>query len=266
MPEGHTLHRIANHHRELFAGHEVRADSPQGRFVHGAARIHRIDGVEAYGKHLLYDIGHDAGDTTYLHVHLGLYGTFRDGTGDPPEPRGALRLRLMGNGHWAELRGATACELFDPDQRADLLARLGPDPLRRDGKGTAFVANAARSRAPIAGLLMDQKVVAGVGNVYRAEVLYRARLDPYRAGRDVGTEPLDGLWTDLRTLMKAGVRSGRIVTTRPADRPRPGRVTRGEAFYVYRRAGEPCRVDGTEIRVAELAGRNMFWCPTCQAR
>jgi formamidopyrimidine-DNA glycosylase len=184
--------------------------------------------------------------------------------GDPPPPVGMIRLRLQGNGHWAELRGATACELYDADQRADLLARLGPDPLRRDGRVSAFVARADRSRAPIAGLLMDQKVIAGVGNVYRAEVLFRARVDPYRPGREVGDEVLDGMWSDLRTLMQAGVRAGRIVTTRPEDRSRRGRVTRDQAHYVYRRAGEACRVCGTDVRIAELAGRNLFWCPTCQ--
>jgi formamidopyrimidine-DNA glycosylase len=111
---------------------------------------------------------------------------------------------------------------------------------------------------------MDQKVIAGVGNVYRAEVLFRARVDPYRPGREVGDEVLDGMWSDLRTLMQAGVRAGRIVTTRPEDRSRRGRVTRDQAHYVYRRAGEACRVCGTDVRIAELAGRNLFWCPTCQ--
>ncbi|MGH3744205.1 MAG: Fpg/Nei family DNA glycosylase [Mycobacteriales bacterium] len=261
MPEGHTLHRLAAHHDAIFAGHDVHADSPQGRFAAGAARIHHVDAVEAYGKHLLYDLG----DVGYLHVHLGLYGGFRDGAGPPPEPRGAVRLRLVGNGHWAELRGATACELYDDEQRDRLLHRLGPDPLRTDGRPAPFVERAGRSRAPIAGLLMDQSVVAGVGNVFRAEVLYRALLDPYRPGRDVGDARLLALWTDLRALLRAGVRSGRIVTTRPPDRDHGGRVTREQAFYVYRRAGLPCRVCGTEVRTAVLAGRNLFWCPVCQA-
>lgn len=261
MPEGHTLHRLAARHGALFAGHDVHAESPQGRFTAGAARIQHVDAVEAYGKHLLYDLG----EPGYLHIHLGLYGTFRDGVGAPPVPRGAVRLRLVGNGSWADLRGATACELYDDDQRGLLFDRLGPDPLRADGKPAPFVERAGRSRAPIAGLLMDQSVVAGVGNVFRAEVLYRARLDPYRPGRDVGEAQLLALWSDLRTLLRAGVRSGRIVTTRPADRDHGGRITRDQAHYVYRRAGLPCRVCGTEVRTAVLAGRNLFWCPVCQA-
>lgn len=260
MPEGHTLHRLAAHHGVLFAGHDVRADSPQGRFAGGAARIRHVDAVEAYGKHLLYDLGGPG----HLHVHLGLYGSFRDGPGPVPEPRGAVRLRLVGNGHWAELRGPTACELYDDDERDRLLRRLGPDPLRADGKPGSFVLRAGRSRAPIAALLMDQSVVAGVGNVFRAEVLYRAGLDPYRPGRDVGADRLLALWSDLRTLLRAGVRSGRIVTTRPADRERGGPITRAQSFYVYHRAGLPCRVCGVEVRTAVLVGRNLFWCPRCQ--
>ena len=73
------------------------------------------------------------------------------------------------------------------------------------------------------------------------------------------------MWADLVTLMRAGVRSGRIVTIRDEDRPRRGRLTRAESVYVYRRTGEPCRVCGTEIRTEVLAGRNLFWCPYCQS-
>lgn len=263
MPEGHTLHRIARAHEASYAGHVVHADSPQGRFAAGATRIDGrvLDHVEAYGKHLFYGF---AGLTDALHIHLGLYGKFREGAMPPPEPKGALRLRLVGNGRWSELRGATAVELLTQGEAQAIRDRLGPDPLRGDAKPREFVDGAARSRAPIGGILMDQAKIAGVGNVYRAEVLFRARLDPYRSGRDAGAATLREVWDDTRTLMKAGVRSGRIVTTKPADRSRGGRVTRDQAHYVYRRAGLPCRVCGTEIRRAEMAGRNLFWCPHCQ--
>ncbi len=263
MPEGHTLHRLATAHTAAFAGHPLHADSPQGRFVEGAARLDGrvLDQVEAYGKHLLYDF---AGLDDALHVHLGLYGKFREGAQPPPEPVGAVRLRLVGGGRWVELRGATAVELITPPERTALLARLGPDPLRRDADASAFVLGAARSRQPAGGILMDQVKIAGVGNVYRAEVLFRAGLDPYAPGRDVGAEAWQAVWDDVRTLMRAGVRAGRIVTTRPGDRERAGRVRRADAHYVYRRAGLPCRVCGTEVRAAVMAGRNLFWCPTCQ--
>jgi len=113
---------------------------------------------------------------------------------------------------------------------------------------------------------MDQAVLAGVGNVYRAEILYRAALSPFRPGREVEKETWDALWADLVTLMRAGVRTGRIVTTERVDRDRrSGTPTREDSHYVYRRTGQPCRRCGTEVRTQVMAGRNLFWCPVCQA-
>lgn len=246
----------------MFGGTVVAASSPQGRFADGAAQLdgQQLLRTEAYGKHLL----HHYGNGTILHVHLGLYGKFRTGHGEPPEPRGALRLRLTNGDAWTDLRGPTACEIVTPPQVETLLARLGPDPLRRNADPAPALARIARSRAPIGVLLMDQSVLAGVGNVYRAEVLFRGRLDPLRPGRDVPPRLWDEMWDDLVVLMRAGVRSGRIVTTRPEDRP-AGRVTRHHAHYVYRRTGLPCRICSTPIASALLAARNLFWCPSCQA-
>lgn len=264
MPEGHTIHRLARQQQKVFGGHVVHAASPQGRFVDGAALI---DGrvlrrTEAYGKHLLH---HYVGGVL-LHVHLGLYGKFAGGTGEPPEPRGALRLRLVGNSQWTDLRGPTACELLEPGERTALLARLGPDPLRRDADPSNALTRIARSKAPIAALLMDQQVIAGIGNVYRAELLYRHRVNPFLPGRDLAEAAWAAMWADLVVLMTSGLRTGRIVTVQPEDRPRKrGVLTREEAVYVYRRAGLPCRVCGTEIRTEVLVGRNLFWCPNCQA-
>jgi DNA-formamidopyrimidine glycosylase len=264
MPEGHTLHRLAREQQKLFGGQVVRASSPQGRFADGAALI---DGrvlrrTEAWGKHLLH---HYTGGPL-LHVHLGLYGKFTGGSGEPPEPRGALRLRLVNGERWTDLRGPTACEIFEPPQRRELLARLGPDPLRRDADAGRAFTRLSRSKTPIAALLMDQKVVAGIGNVYRAELLFRHRLDPLRPGRLVDESTWVAMWADLVTLMSAGVRTGRIVTVRTEDRPRTrGRLTREESVYVYRRTGLPCRICGTEIRTEVVVGRNLFWCPNCQA-
>jgi endonuclease-8 len=112
---------------------------------------------------------------------------------------------------------------------------------------------------------MDQQVLCGIGNVYRAEVLYRAGLSPFRPGRDVGTDVWDPMWVDLRTLLRAGVRQRRIITTERADRDRrSGPATRSDAHYVYRRQGLPCRRCGTEVRTQVMQQRNLFWCPTCQ--
>ena len=264
MPEGHTIHRLAREHTALLLGRPVSMASPQGRFAEGAALLSgRVCGrVEPYGKHLWH---HFEGDLS-LHVHLGLYGGWLTGTGAPPEPKGALRLRMVAGDTWLDLRGPTACEVHTPADRQRVLERLGPDPLRKDADPDRAWQRIRRSKAPIGQLLMDQAVLAGIGNVYRAEVLFRAGLSPFTPGQAVPPETWAALWADTRLLMRAGVRAGRIVTTLPADRDRrSGPARREDAHYVYRRAGLPCRRCGSEVLTQVMAGRNLFWCPVDQA-
>jgi endonuclease VIII len=271
MPEGHTLHRLATALDQAFAGHPVRVSSPQGRFAESAALLdgRAVEGADSWGKHLW--VRFDGDDL--VHVHLGLYGRFDIGHAETvPAPVGQVRLRLVraDSDQWAsyaDLRGATACELQTPGQREALVARLGPDPLRPDADPDRAWQRIRRSRAPIAGLLMDQSVVAGIGNVYRAELLYRHRVDPFRPGTSLRRSRWDGMWEDLVTLMADGVRTGVIRTVRTADLTEAERrdgVAR--VSYVYRRAGEPCRVCGTRVRTRELQGRNLYWCTRCQPR
>ncbi len=265
MPEGHTIHRLARSHTETFAGRPLELSSPQGRFVDGAALLSGqvLRTVEPYGKHLIYRFD---GRAERLHVHLGLYGKFVTHALPAPDPVGALRLRFVGQSAYADLRGPTACELMLPGEVTALLARLGPDPLRARANPEPAWLRVSRSRVALGALVMDQAVMAGVGNVYRAEVLYRAGLSPFRPGREVRRDEFDALWTDLVLLMRAGVREGRIVTTLPADRPRGARrrPAREDSHYVYRRTGLPCRRCGTPIRTEVMVGRNLYWCPVCQ--
>jgi endonuclease-8 len=263
VPEGHTIHRLAREHGKLLVGKRVRVSSPQGRFAAGAAIVDGrvVSRIEPYGKHLWYRF--DSGDL--LHVHLGLYGHWSGGPLPAPEPKGALRVRIATDEQWLDLRGPTHCDLVTPAERKAVLARLGPDPLRPTADPELAWARITRSKTPIGQLLMDQKVLAGVGNVYRAEILYRAALSPFRAGRDVEKQTWGALWEDLVTKMRAGVRTGRIVTTEREDRDRrSGTPSREDSHYVYRRAGLPCRRCGTEVRTQVMAARNLFWCPTCQ--
>jgi endonuclease-8 len=263
LPEGHSIHRLARRHRRLLVGRPVSVTSPQGRFAEDAATVDGqvLASTDAWGKHLFHRY-----DDLWVHVHLGLFGKFRDGRGEPPEARGALRMRLVTDDAWADLRGPTACELMDDSGRAALLARLGPDPLRPDADPAPALARVARSRRTVGDLLLDQSVVAGVGNVYRAEVLFRHGLDPSTPGRDVDPAVVEAMWHDLVVLMEAGVTAGRIVTTEPDDREHPhGRARRVDSHYVYGRAGLPCRRCLTVVRRAELGARTVFWCPVCQA-
>jgi endonuclease VIII len=267
MPEGHTLHRLAAEIGERFTGDVLRFSSPQGRFASEAKTIDRrtLVGAEAWGKHLLLDVD----DELWVHVHLGIFGRFTFGKPPVPPAVGQVRLRMVGLRAWSDLRGPNACRLLDAAQRDQLLARLGPDPLRDDADPDLAFARIIRSRTPIGTLLMDQSVIAGAGNIYRAEVLFRHGVDPLLPGRDLSPELWAALWGDLRYLMRDGVRVGRIDTVRPEHDPevtgRAPRVDRhGGEVYVYRRAGQPCHVCGTPVATTVLAGRNLFWCPTCQ--
>jgi endonuclease-8 len=260
MPEGPQVARYARLQSAFLAGKRVRADSPNGRATEVAAAIDglKLLRIEALGKHLLYDFGRER----YLHVHLGRFGNFDDGPMPLPEPRGILRFRMFTRSHWFELRGAIAIELFDASRRALLAARIGPSPLDPGADPALAFAKIHKSRAPIALLLMDQRVVAGIGNIYRSEILFMHGVHPRRTGNALDERTWLAMWRDLVMLMADGERSGRIVTTAPADREkRKGRVGPGDRFYVYRRTGLPCRRCGTLIVGAAMGNRNVFWCP-----
>jgi endonuclease-8 len=277
VPEGHTLHRLAGALEAAFSGRVVRVGSPQGRFAEAAALLDGsvLEGAEAWGKHLFVDFGQDR----FVHVHLGLYGGFdvHPEVDEVPFPVGQVRLRLVANGvpdrpaAYADLRGATTCELVTGEQRDAVVDRSGPDPIRADADPMRAWERIRRSRAPIGGLLMDQSVLAGVGNVYRAEALFRHRMHPLRPGNTLRVGQWGAMWEDLVVLMAEGVRTGRIDTVRPEHTPeamgRPPRVDdHGGEVYVYRRTGQPCHVCGSRIRTEVLQGRNLFWCPGCQRR
>lgn len=269
MPEGHTLYRLASDLSAVFSGQRVEVTSPQGRFSDYAALVDGqvLEIAESAGKHLF--IRFENGPI--IHVHLGLIGGFLIEEGDPPPAVGAVRLRIVSPTAYADLRGATTCELVGEDKRAAILARLGPDPLRLDADPDKAFARIHQSRKPVGALLMDQSVLAGVGNVYRAESLFRARLHPLTTGEKVSKRRWNALWADLVDLMDYGVQTGRIDTVRPEHEPeamgRPARVDdHGGEVYVYRRHGQSCHVCSAVIRTRVLEGRNLFWCPTCQRR
>ncbi|HHV22039.1 MAG TPA: Fpg/Nei family DNA glycosylase [Propionibacterium sp.] len=267
MPEGHTLHRLALDLGAAFAGTRPAVSSPQGRM---AAAAELLDGTEliatsAYGKHLFLDFEAER----VVHIHLGLIGTFRIGPFRPPV--GQVRLRLANDEIAADLRGPQLCALRTPAEVTAQIARLGPDPLRADADPDRAWHRIHRSGKPIAALLMDQSVLAGVGNVYRAEVLFRNRLDPMTPGNRFRAASWQAIWDDLVELMPIGVRDDRIDTVRPEHSPeamgRPERVDdHGGEVYVYRRHDQPCLVCGSRIRTAVLEGRNLFWCGRCQRR
>jgi len=268
MPEGHTIHRAARLQNKRFRGKTVTSVSPQGRFSEGAALV---DGVElekihASGKHLFYDFA--SGEI--VHVHLGLFGKFRVRslpTDDPISEN--CRWLIATEAHRLHLAGPTVCEVIDPDRMQAILDRLGPDPLatHHTVDPVEKIANRlSRRRTPIGAAILDQKVIAGLGNVYRAEILYLIGLDPFTPANEVNEETLLTLWNESVRQLKMGEKAGKIVTTDPADvgRRRRSDIGRYERLYCYKRQGEPCRRCGSAIRSANIDGRNIWWCPTEQ--
>ena len=271
MPEGNETHRWAELHASMFAGKKVHVDSPQGRFEEDAALLdgRKLVGVMAVGKHLGYDFGIFSKDgfkgRRIVHVHMGLYGDFTEGHQPMPEPRGALRMRVWDKTQWLELRGPTDCRIWTEAEWETLLARLGPDPLNKD-KPAKMIERVGKRKTAIGALLMDQSIVSGLGNIFRAELLFRARVSPFRPGSEVPEAVLKAIWKDAAKLMPRAMVDRRIVTTDAKDRPhRSGEALGEEAHYVYRRKGRPCFLCGTKIETKIMGGRNLFWCPHCQA-
>jgi endonuclease VIII len=265
MPEGHTIHRLARDLTRDLRGATVEASSPQGRFALGAAQI---DGLtlrraEAYGKQLFLDWSSGA----VLSVHLGLIGKFRPHhRATPPSPQTRLRLQCATGTRAWDLTGPMACGLIDPAERARLVAGIGPDPLRRDGSPELFIERCTRRRGPIGAVLLDQRVVAGLGNVYRAELCFLCGIDPHRDISRTAPGELRRLWDEAVHQLRNGVRHNRIVTRARDELGRTvlAQLPAEERLYVYKRHGLGCHRCGEPIDTATIGGRPMSWCAGCQ--
>jgi len=262
MPEGHTVHRTANSFNKDFSNKKVKVFSPQGRFTQAQlVSGKKLSEAKAHGKQLFLHFG-----KAIVRIHLGIYGkwSFQQFSSQPPEPVGEVRARFLVTNQLADLRGPTACEVIDEIQLQEVLRKLGPDPLAKDHQGKnleRFLEKAHSSSRSIAELLMNQSVIAGVGNVYRAELLYRAKLNPHLPGKKVPKEFLEAIWLDAQRLMPIGVRTG-IMLTR--DGYLKGKPELEDRYYVYKRAGERCRECSGKVVMEVLAARKLYFCPRCQ--
>ena len=261
MPEGHTIHRIAQDHRRDFVGQQLKVSSPQGRFQAGAKKLNGrvLAAVEAHGKHLCYRWEGDK----LLHIHLGLYGKFRRHRVPVPEPQGQVRLRVIGPERAFDLNGPNACALISLRDWSAIQSRLGADPLRPDSDPEQAWKRIRRSRAAIGTLLLNQSVIAGVGNVYRSEVLHLLGIHPARPGNSLAKKDFDALWSKLVSLLRIGVRYNRIIVAEPDEVGKPrGRMSRQERLLVYKR--ETCIRCDAAIESWLLGARTIFACPKCQ--
>jgi endonuclease-8 len=266
MPEGHVIHRQAERQSKVLVGHRLVVSSPQGRF----AEAQRLDGrvlasIEALGKHLVYTFEGD--EPRRIHVHLGLFGKFRQHrAGDAlPAPTPTVRLRLVGPSHAIDLVGPTICALLDARGLRALRARLGPDLLGSPGNVARAAAALAKTRTAIGAALLDPARVGGVGNIYRAEALFSVGLHPSTPANAIAPATLRTLVGTLREMMLRGVREGRIVTAPRLDPDVPpprGRRARREALMIYGK--RECRVCGEPVARWTLRARTIYACERCQ--
>lgn len=273
MLDGRTMTVARAHGKHLFASFAPRDGVPADH-AHWL-RVH----LGLYGAWTFHGAVTPLGDGTHPVDSLGAprralrmgEGEQERGDGDtpfPPPPVGQVRVRLATDTVVADLRGPSACELLTRDDVEAVVAAAGPDPAVDPGPDAEdeFTRRLTRRRVAVGQLLMDQAVVSGIGNIYRAEMLFRAELDPYVPGNRVDEGLARELWRDWTVLLADGIRTGVMITREDLDD-----VTRERALTdstvrhaVYGRAGEPCLRCGTTVALAEMAGRKLYWCPGCQ--
>jgi len=267
VPEGHAVHRNANDFNRLFKGQIISVESPQGRFSSSAALVdgQTFKKARAIGKQLFLEFE----NKLTLRIHLGIYGKwkFHDlPESEPmPAPFGEVRARFRSPLGYADLRGPTVCEVIEPIAVAAVERRLGPDPINSDPRGVQqvrFVERVLSSKTAIGLQLMNQEVIAGIGNVYRAEILFRAGISPHTPGNSLSSAQLEAIWQDSVALLKIGVATGMMLTR---DYQRKKRPKISERYFVYKREGLPCRVCGTNVSIELMAARKLYWCQGCQA-
>jgi len=266
MPEGDTLHTLAGAIRPRLVGQPIEQLRLRDRGDVEAVRGHPIDGIEVLGKHLLVLV-----DRRFtLHVHLGLRGRWRayDRTAAWQTAAATSTVTLVVPHTVLAIYRSAIAELRPyRDMRLEQqLRRLGPDVLAPDFDVAAVV---ARARAPghrdlaITDLLLDQTVAAGIGNVYRSELLFLAGVYPWRTVEALDDGTLRSLFENARVLMRSNVGPWRRATVGPhrGARRQPGTPR----LWVYGREGQPCRppCTGTVMRIVQ-GGRSTWFCPRCQ--
>ncbi|HEX2658680.1 MAG TPA: DNA-formamidopyrimidine glycosylase family protein [Polyangia bacterium] len=266
MPEGDTIHKHGAELRARLQGQKVTAVFARGleyRRLAGAS----VEKVEVHGKHLFIDVG-----PARLHVHLGMYGRMfiQDARTVTTGKAARASLAVVGERAAALWWRAPTVEVLRAAfaHAHPALQTLGPDVLAPDFQPAAAVSRARERPATTLGeLLLDQRVAAGIGNVYKSEILFLERLDPFAPVSSVDDATLDRVYALARELMSRNLGPWRRTTT--ADLTRGGFGPRGSArVHVYRRAGHPCRVCGAAILAAAQGQppRKTYYCPRCQAR
>ena len=270
MPEGDTIHSAARRIGAALVGRQiVSLETPQERHLRDRWP-QRLEGrgvraVDAHGKHLFVRFD---GDLT-LHSHLrmsGKWGVYRHDQRWRRSPRRAWLVLRTTEHAVVQFDGPLLELMTDSRTRFDQrLAALGPDVLA-DGFGEAELLRRLRAgddTRPIGEALLDQRNLAGIGNIWKSEGCFLARLDPWRRVREVSDEEVLAVVRAVIPMMRASVdRGARVVTWEPG-RPVPGRRAR---TCVFERSGLPCRRCGARVRARGQGedNRMTYWCPECQ--
>ncbi|CAL5225951.1 g8750 [Coccomyxa viridis] len=262
MVEGHQCHRVGHAHRKQLMGQRFIAQSPNGRFTEGAQAINQqlLTRIEVHGKNLFYFFG-EGDATVVLHIHFGMSGAFKTvARGDTlPEPKETTRLVLIGDDIVGQL-SAMIVQHGGLDLYEEKKGNLGPDPLREDADKELLWERMHKSKASVGLLLMDQKAVAGIGNIYRAEILYKAKVHPEQPGYSVDRETFERIWFHSVDLLQRGFKSGSILTVDPEDAQKLGKPWTRRYIYNHKACGR-C---GTSVRTWDMSARTCYACEVCQ--
>lgn len=273
MPEGDTIYRAARTLNRALAGHVVTAFES---VLPGLTRVHEdtpitgrtVESVSARGKHLLIVLSGDLVLRTHMRMN-GSWHIYRHGE-RWQRPRQDMRVLLATADFVAVGFNIPVAEWLKPREveRHDELRRLGPDLLAEDfDPNEALARLRSRAEEPIADALLNQRVMAGIGNVYKSEVLFACRTNPFAPVASLAEDQLQCLVSTARKFLKANVTEGlAAMTTYTGFRRTTRRDHPAERLWVYGRAGKPCRRCGTPIAIDKRGrdARLTYWCPTCQ--
>lgn len=266
MVEGHQCHRVAHAHRKTLVGRKFKATSPNGRFSDEAKLLSgtKLSKIEVHGKNLFYFFGSDY----VVHIHFGMAGafvTFASTSVTLPDPKPTTRLQLSttmdspGPPITAHLSAMTV-RLGDLDYYSQAVSKLGQDPLRSDADESRVWSFIQQSKKPIGLVLMDQSIIAGIGNIYRAEILYKSRLHPEQPAHTISRDQWLTLWSHSVDLLKRGFTSGSIVTVDSEEA-----LVLGAPWtrrYVYNHSS--CGRCHSSIVTWSMANRTVYACARCQ--
>ncbi|MEW5301720.1 MAG: hypothetical protein WDW36_004561 [Sanguina aurantia] len=258
MVEGHGCHRVAHAHRKILLNHAFTAASPNGRFVEGAALINNkvLDKIEVHGKNLFYFF-----QDTVLHFHFGMSGQFKNFPLPGPEPTATTRLTLASKElNYIGLLSAMTVNHGTKEYYDEKIALLGPDPLREDADKELLWAKVVKTKKAIGLVLMDQSMMAGVGNIYRAEILFKAKVHPETPANSLSRALFDLVWQHSVDLLQRGFKSGSILTVDPEDARKLGQPWTRRYIYNHKQ----CGVCKGPVLSWDMATRTVYACETCQ--